>query len=154
MTRINDHFLGLEMLAVLYSLPYALLMWGYGYTHTKLVLELIILFSGSAVAFAVAFCCLFFQNSSAETRAWVGSLCIAVAALIVWCIATYWKTQQEGKPSDRPLVQPESEVDDINEEEDDERRSQQGFGTILDTIRKIPNLVYRRGSIDSDKTAV
>ncbi|KJA18434.1 hypothetical protein HYPSUDRAFT_45294 [Hypholoma sublateritium FD-334 SS-4] len=134
LTQKNHPLLGLETLAILYSLPYALLMWG-------------------VVSFLVAFCCLFFQNSTAESRAWVGSLSVAVAVLIVWCIVTSWESQGEEDAPDRPLVQVESQVEDDNEE-DDEKRSRQGIREILDIIRHIPDLVYRRGSVDSEKTAV
>ncbi|KJA18828.1 hypothetical protein HYPSUDRAFT_69618 [Hypholoma sublateritium FD-334 SS-4] len=135
LTRINGHMLGLETLAILYSMPYALLMWG-------------------LVAFIVALGCLFFQNSTTESRAWVGSLSIAVAALIVWCIVTYWETPSKEKVSDMPLVQLESEIDDCDEEQDNRKRSQLGIRDILDIIRHIPDLMYRRSYINSDKTAV
>lgn len=47
------------------------------------------------MAFLVAFCCVFFENSTAETRGFIGSLSFAVAALILWCVATYWQKYEE-----------------------------------------------------------
>ena len=117
---------------------------------------LILLFCLSVVAFLVAFCCLFFQNSTAESRAWVGSLSLAVAILIIWCIVTSWESQAEEEVSDRPLVQVESQIEDAEDdiEKEEEKRSKQGIKEFLDIIRHIPDLVYRRGSVDSEKTAV
>jgi len=37
----HDPLLGLETLAILYSLPYALLMWGYVYVHLLYTLNLL-----------------------------------------------------------------------------------------------------------------
>ena len=101
------------------------------------------------MAFLVAFCCLFFQNSTAESRAWVGSLSLAVAILIIWCIVTSWESQAEEEVSDRPLVQVESQIEDAEDdiEKEEEKRSKQGIKEFLDIIRHIPDLVYRRGSV-------
>ncbi len=60
--------------------------------------------SYSVVAFLVAFCCVFFQNSTSECRAWVGSLSLAVAILIVWCIIISWGNPEKKAVLDRPLV--------------------------------------------------
>ena len=110
----------------------------------------------SIVAFLVAFCCLFFQKSTTEARAWVGSLSFIVAVLIIWCIVTYWNSPvQEEEESNRPLVQAESQVDDEPETDDgDEEKSKHGIWAVLDTIRHIPYLVYRRHSVDSERTPV
>ena len=118
------------------------------------LLDLTVLSSDSVVAFLIAFCCLAFQNSTSESRALVGSLSVVISALVVWCIFTYWETQRKEEPSNRPLIQLESQVDDVDEEKGDQRGSQQRIKEILDIIRHIPDLVYRRGSIDSNKTAV
>lgn len=90
------------------------------------------------MAFCIAFCCLFFQNSTTESRAWIGSLSVIVTILIVWCIVTYWGTHWQSKEQapDRPLVQVESQVDDISDHD-----VQNGFWEILDIIRHIPDLV-------------
>ncbi len=150
MTRVNGNFLGLEALALLYSLPYALLMWGYVYLLSDALLSLTVLFFVSVVAFLVAFFCLFFQNSTSESRALVGSLSVVVAALVVWCIVTYWETQPKEEPSKRPLIQLESQVDDsdADEEKSVQRGSQRRIKDIINIIRHIPDLVYSRGSID------
>ncbi|KAJ7116037.1 hypothetical protein C8R44DRAFT_880416 [Mycena epipterygia] len=65
--------LGLETLAVLYSLPYAMLIW-------------------SMVLFLAAFSFMCFENSSLVTRALVAVLWGTVAALILWCIFTAWES--------------------------------------------------------------
>jgi len=64
--------LGLEKLAILYSLPFALLFW-------------------SLLSFLVAICAMCFGNSSAVTRVLVIVFCAVVAGLIVWCIFTGWE---------------------------------------------------------------
>ncbi|KAF7360384.1 hypothetical protein MVEN_00768200 [Mycena venus] len=60
--------LGHETLAVLYSLPYAMLIW-------------------SMVSFLAAFSFMCFVRSSALTRALITVVWIAVAALIMWCVS-------------------------------------------------------------------
>ncbi|KAF8190319.1 hypothetical protein K438DRAFT_1831838 [Mycena galopus ATCC 62051] len=64
--------LGLETLAVLYSLPYALLIW-------------------SMVSFLAAFSFMCFQNSNLLTRTLVAVVWAAVAALILWCVFNSWE---------------------------------------------------------------
>ncbi|KAJ7512665.1 hypothetical protein B0H11DRAFT_1787265 [Mycena galericulata] len=59
--------LGLEKLAILYSLPYAMFMW-------------------SLILFLAAFSFNCFHHSSLVTHIFVALLWIAVAALILWCI--------------------------------------------------------------------
>ncbi|KAJ6595617.1 hypothetical protein DFH09DRAFT_1135118 [Mycena vulgaris] len=63
--------LGLETLAVLYSLPYAMLIW-------------------SMVSFLAAFSFMCFESSSVVTPALSDVLWPAVLALILWCILTAW----------------------------------------------------------------
>ena len=36
-----------------------------------------------------------FQDSSTATRIFVGSLCIAVAILVGWCVLTIWERREE-----------------------------------------------------------
>ncbi|KAJ7485400.1 hypothetical protein FB451DRAFT_1363351 [Mycena latifolia] len=69
--------LGLETLAVLSSLPYAMLVW-------------------SLVSFlaAVSFMC--FENADVATRTLVGVSWTAVAALILWCIFSSWESGNWG----------------------------------------------------------
>ncbi|KAJ7664314.1 hypothetical protein B0H17DRAFT_301858 [Mycena rosella] len=64
--------LGLEPLAVLYAVPYSMLMW-------------------SMVSFLAAFSFMCFENSSLVTRTLVGVLWAAVAVLILWCIINAWE---------------------------------------------------------------
>ncbi|KAJ6595613.1 hypothetical protein DFH09DRAFT_1357542 [Mycena vulgaris] len=65
--------LGLETLAVLYSLPYAMLIW-------------------SMISFLAAFSFMCFERSSVVTRTLIAVLWTAVAALILWCIFTAWES--------------------------------------------------------------
>ncbi|KAJ7359250.1 hypothetical protein DFH08DRAFT_406908 [Mycena albidolilacea] len=65
--------LGLETLAVLYSLPYAMLMW-------------------SMVSFLAAFAFMCFRNSNLLTRTLVGVVLAAVATLILWCVYNSWES--------------------------------------------------------------
>ncbi|KAF7344557.1 hypothetical protein MSAN_01937600 [Mycena sanguinolenta] len=64
--------LGLETLAILYSLPYAMLIW-------------------SMVSFLAAFSFMCFQNSNLLTRTLVAVVWTAVAALILWCVFHAWE---------------------------------------------------------------
>ncbi|KAJ7927514.1 hypothetical protein B0H13DRAFT_2312462 [Mycena leptocephala] len=69
--------LGLEMLAILYALPYAMFIW-------------------SMSLFFVAFSFMYFQESSLATRLLVAVLLTVVAALILWCIYTGWEGSNWG----------------------------------------------------------
>ncbi|EIN08404.1 hypothetical protein PUNSTDRAFT_144011 [Punctularia strigosozonata HHB-11173 SS5] len=57
--------------AILYSLPYALMMWG-------------------MVTFAAACCALFFQNTTPSTQIPLGAFSCMCMVLIVWCMWTVW----------------------------------------------------------------
>ncbi|KAJ7754474.1 hypothetical protein B0H16DRAFT_745519 [Mycena metata] len=63
---------GLEKLAILYSLPYAMLMW-------------------STTLFCIAFSLMCFQLSSLLTRILVGTVSLFIGGLILWCIVTGWQ---------------------------------------------------------------
>jgi len=65
---------GLETLAILYALPYALLMW-------------------SMLSFLLAFLFTCFFSSSASTRISVGTFLVAVGVFVVWCISTAWTNE-------------------------------------------------------------
>ncbi|KAJ7640899.1 hypothetical protein DFH06DRAFT_1477813 [Mycena polygramma] len=69
----THHTLGLETLAILYSLPYAMLIW-------------------SMLSFLAAFSFMCFEQSNLVTRALVAVLWAAVAALILWCVFTAWES--------------------------------------------------------------
>jgi len=70
-------WLGLETLAIMFSLPYALLMWG-------------------MVSFLIAFWFMCLQDSNAATRSVVVTVCGVLLILIVWCICTSWEEQEPG----------------------------------------------------------
>ncbi|KAJ7185537.1 hypothetical protein C8R46DRAFT_1060915 [Mycena filopes] len=65
--------LGLETLAIMYALPYAMLIW-------------------SMVSFLAAFSFMCFEDSTLTTRSLVGVLWAIVAALILWCVFTAWES--------------------------------------------------------------
>lgn len=109
------------------------------------------------MTFLVAFCCLFFQNSTTEARAWVGSLSFIVTALVMWCIVTYWNSPDQERHYNRPLVQAESQIDDEIESESgdcNEKKLKHKIWEALHIIRNIPYLAYRRHSVDSERTPV
>jgi len=66
--------LGLETLAILWSLPYALLMW-------------------AMLSFLLSISFLSFQNTTNYIRAGLGTFWCLIAVLIVWCITTSWETR-------------------------------------------------------------
>ncbi|KAG7448692.1 uncharacterized protein BT62DRAFT_722057 [Guyanagaster necrorhizus] len=71
----NRNYIGLETLAIMYSLPYALLMW-------------------AMVTFLSAFSLMCFTASDIAVRMLVGTAWLAIATLILWCIMTSWKGKQ------------------------------------------------------------
>ncbi|KAK0192798.1 hypothetical protein F5146DRAFT_1041528 [Armillaria mellea] len=66
---------GLETLAILYGLPYALLMW-------------------AMILFLAAFSLMCFTASNLSVRMPIGSAWLAIGILILWCIMTSWETKQ------------------------------------------------------------
>ncbi|KAJ7037863.1 hypothetical protein C8F04DRAFT_1090427 [Mycena alexandri] len=71
--------LGLEKLAILYSLPYAMLMW-------------------STTLFCIAFSLMCFQWSSFLTRTLVGIISLFIGGLLFWCIVMGWQGTSWGWP--------------------------------------------------------
>ncbi|KAF9236957.1 hypothetical protein BU15DRAFT_76447 [Melanogaster broomeanus] len=71
MTRMTSSMFGSETLAVLYSTPFSLLMWG-------------------MIFFVVAFCFLVFQGPSETTQAPVASAVAVVGVLVFWTVWSAW----------------------------------------------------------------
>jgi len=94
-------WLGLETLAIMFSLPYALLMWG-------------------MVSFLMAFAFMCLQDSGVATRSVILTLCGIILILIVWCIWTSWK-KQESSNADKP------KRTTLTFEEDHAKRKQKSF---------------------------
>jgi len=87
---------GLELLAVMFSLPYALLMW-------------------SMVSFLVAFLLMCLVDSGIVARSVIGPLCGIIAVLIVLCIWSSWEKQ--------PASDAETPENSLSFEDDSEERS-------------------------------
>ncbi|KAF4618649.1 hypothetical protein D9613_009955 [Agrocybe pediades] len=104
----HRHALGLgsEVLAILFSLPYALLMWG-------------------MLAFLAAFASLCFKTSGLSTRIIVGSAFLMVACLMALCIRTNWDKRVPPQPHPLP---PEDSSDDPDD-------SQSMFESVKDSIQ-------------------
>ncbi|KAF5311160.1 hypothetical protein D9619_008039 [Psilocybe cf. subviscida] len=139
----NHPRLGLESLAILYSLPYALLMWG-------------------MVAFLAAFAFTWFQDSNPPTRSLVGSSCCALVILIFWCIYVSWDKKDAKALPERPLTY--IPLNDPCEEVVEEVTSEEGmralghsyspFALIGRFLKNSGSVNPRRESYDSEKTAV
>ncbi|KAF8799763.1 hypothetical protein BYT27DRAFT_7200997 [Phlegmacium glaucopus] len=101
LTNRAHPWLGLETLAIMFSLPYALLMWG-------------------MLFFFMALWLMCLHGSGAVTRSVVMTVCSVILMLIIWCIWTSWEEQrsQAKVPEGRvnTAVVPEHEfVDDDHE---------------------------------------
>ncbi|KAI9438665.1 hypothetical protein H4582DRAFT_1814393, partial [Lactarius indigo] len=73
----NTHRLfGLEPMAIIFSLPWALLMW-------------------AVVMFSIALLLLCFRISNPSTRVFVAVTSVMVAVLIGWCIRSAWESSDE-----------------------------------------------------------
>ncbi|KAF5311161.1 hypothetical protein D9619_008038 [Psilocybe cf. subviscida] len=77
----DSNILGLEALAVMFSLPYALLMWG-------------------MVSFLAAFTLMCVENAGPDTRITVGICLVFTGLLISWCIKVNWEKSEEDKSMD------------------------------------------------------
>ncbi|KAF8814748.1 hypothetical protein BYT27DRAFT_7205702 [Phlegmacium glaucopus] len=141
------HLLGLETLAIMFSLPYALLMW-------------------SMVSFLVSFLLLCLQNSGIVVRCIIGSLSGVIAVLTAWCIWTSW---EEHPPSDAET--PEDSLPFENDDDYEERPKKFTFEVVVPETTEEPQpsvlglmaplsftwpafLHRRRQSIDSNGTVV
>jgi hypothetical protein len=88
---------GLDTLAILYAMPYALLMWSY--VLSKLLQRALCTHSlplPSIVAFLAAFMYTCFFSSSSTTRLPVGIVLLIVGGLVVLCIRTGWINESNG----------------------------------------------------------
>ncbi|KAF9440349.1 hypothetical protein P691DRAFT_780107 [Macrolepiota fuliginosa MF-IS2] len=110
--------LGLEILAIMYSLPFALLMWG-------------------MIAFAVAFCLNCFQDTTPATRGVVGAACLLVTILVIWCIWVGWdkSIHQEPDAIEEMWASPENDMNavDSGEENRSNEKEDQGKGTAAES---------------------
>jgi hypothetical protein len=85
-------------MAIILSLPYALLMWSYvvsllpGVTsaHVRELLSL-----DRMVIFSIALLLLCFTISNTSTRSFVTVMSALIAALILWCIRTAWASTED-----------------------------------------------------------
>ena len=106
--------IGLEPLAIVFSLTYALLMWSYvpliSYTFCILLIRL-----NSAWGFFVALLIFSFQNTTRRIQITVGIAAGIVSILILLCIINTWDREEEKeKPVDWPY-EPESPVGNDNQ---------------------------------------
>ncbi|KAF7301304.1 hypothetical protein MIND_00695400 [Mycena indigotica] len=140
--------LGLETLAILYSLPYAMLIW-------------------SMVSFLAAFSFLCFLHADLKTRALSAVIWGAVAALILWCAVNGW---EKGMGDwEWPFLsrlfgtkdeEPEAEEDDDDEKSTDEVKKETASVASRSKSRtwrwRWPSISIpgRKSSLDSDETAV
>jgi hypothetical protein len=140
--------LGLETLAIMFSLPYALLMW-------------------SMVAFLVAFLCLCFEDSDIVTISLIGTLSGVIAVLVVWCVWTSWEGHpaSDAHPCEKSLSFEEDDCEErskrftfevvVPEPLEEHRHSVGGFKFPLsfDWLSFL-NRPSRRQSYDSNGTVV
>ncbi|KAG2136676.1 hypothetical protein DEU56DRAFT_805308 [Suillus clintonianus] len=101
--RMNDGKRGLEKLAIIYSLPYALLMW-------------------SMLFFIVAFSYEWCRPGDAVSRSIVGAVLLTVCGLVVWCISVasdkrapwWWESDQPTVASKETTSQETNKRKDIS----------------------------------------
>ncbi|KAI0315001.1 hypothetical protein OF83DRAFT_392027 [Amylostereum chailletii] len=77
MYKVETRWFGREPLAIIYSLPYALLMW-------------------AMISFLVGVMIFCFKDTDVVTRGSVSAIVVAVSGLIAWCIFSAWETRHEG----------------------------------------------------------
>ncbi|KAF9444237.1 hypothetical protein P691DRAFT_786995 [Macrolepiota fuliginosa MF-IS2] len=111
----SSKVLGLETLAIMYSLPFALLMWG-------------------MIAFVVAFCLNCFQDTTSVTRGVVGAACLLVAILVGWCVWVGWDKSIHQQPfaMEETWARPEKDMNvvDYGEEYGGNEKEGQGEGAV------------------------
>ncbi|VDC00131.1 unnamed protein product [Peniophora sp. CBMAI 1063] len=75
MNRLETRLFHYEPLAILYSLPYALLMW-------------------AMLSFLISILIFTFRNTDIVTQITVAASSVAVSCLIAWCIVTFWEPSE------------------------------------------------------------
>jgi len=117
-------WLGLETLAIMFSLPYALLMWG-------------------MVSFLIAFWFESLQDSSAAARSVVMTVCGVILILIVWCIKTSWEKEEPSNDTPQRTT--------LTFEEDHAKIKPKDFAFIRTTTkpRPIKRPARRRSTLSS-----
>ncbi|TFK34470.1 hypothetical protein BDQ12DRAFT_738210 [Crucibulum laeve] len=94
--------LGMETIAIMFSLPYALLMW-------------------AMVSFLTAFSLMCFEDSNIPTRLLVGGAWAAIAVLIFWCIWMAWERHIDFPADQLPMGVGATSIKDASSEH--QRRS-------------------------------
>ncbi|KAF9444236.1 hypothetical protein P691DRAFT_763579 [Macrolepiota fuliginosa MF-IS2] len=105
----SSKVLGLETLAIMYSLPFALLI---------------------TIAFVVAFCLNCFQGTTSATRGVVGAACLLVTILVVWCIWVGWDKSIHQQPNaiEETRVRPEKNMNAVDSGEENRCNEKEGQG--------------------------
>ncbi|KAF5357045.1 hypothetical protein D9756_006504 [Leucocoprinus leucothites] len=98
---------GLEMLAILYSLPFAFLMWG-------------------MIGFLCAFCFICFQGTTPVTRGIIGAASLLTGFTVVWCIWIGWDKTIHLQPQDLGPTMTIADLDYGNETESEHNHSVRG----------------------------
>jgi hypothetical protein len=92
---------GLEPLAIVFSLTYALLMWSYViFVFISPTLRKVLMPLNSAWGFFIALLMFSFQNMSRKIWIPVGIAAGIVTVLVVWCISNTWDPEERGEESD------------------------------------------------------
>ena len=127
--------LGLETLAIMFSLPYALLMWRRVISSALLSPISHRFPQYSMLSFLAAFLILCFQNSSAVVYSLIGSLCGVIAVLICWCIWTSWEEQpsSDAKPIEELLS---FEQEEGSEEDAEEKQKNFTFQVVTEPTQE------------------
>ncbi|KAJ7664315.1 hypothetical protein B0H17DRAFT_1336738 [Mycena rosella] len=125
---------GLETLAILFSLPYAMLIW-------------------SMVSFLAAFSFMCFANSSTVTRTLVSALWLAVAALILWCMFAAWESSDwDWLRNMTSCFSSTAEHEEQGDVADDEVKSTASESKQPQKRRWWSSIALRQSSCDSDRT--
>ncbi|KAF5379211.1 hypothetical protein D9615_005889 [Tricholomella constricta] len=127
----SNQAMGLETLAIMFALPYALLMWG-------------------MVSFLFAFLYICFEGSDIYTRMLVGAAWVAIASLIMCCIWMAWEQLPE---SESAVDESDSGVkEEVNTNE--QLSGQKVVSKPSGIAWKWRALIFRRGTTDSERTVV
>jgi hypothetical protein len=83
---------GLETLAILFALPYALLMWAYVLFASFIMNASInVRLSSRMVAFLISFSFWTFENADLLVYLLIGLVYLGVTLMVLWCVSTSWE---------------------------------------------------------------
>lgn len=97
MFQLNTRIFHYEPLAILYSLPYALLMWAYVLFRCYKLKWTCADLPCSMISFLASILVFTLHNTDVATQTTVTGMLIGISCLIAWCIVALWDPSERSR---------------------------------------------------------